>query len=77
MQNYQNIVRSKRLYPDVWKEFVSLEDDPNVANNKWNVYGKTLREIDEELTWSERQMTIFDFMEESNEQNRFQCFYLR
>lgn len=55
----------KRLYPDVWKEFVALEDEPNVANNKWNVYGKTLHEIDEELFWEEQQMTIFDFMEDS------------
>lgn len=55
----------KRLYPDVWKEFVALEDEQNVANNKWNVYGKTLHEIDEELFWEEQQMTIFDFMEDS------------
>ena len=26
---------------------------------------KTLHEIDEELTWREQQMTIFDFMEGS------------
>lgn len=24
----------KRLYPDVWEEFVSLENDPNIANDK-------------------------------------------
>lgn len=53
----------KKLYPDTWKEFVSLEDEPNIANDKWNVYGKTLKEIDEELIWSERQMSIFDFIE--------------
>lgn len=53
----------KRLYPDVWKEFVALEEETNIANNKWNVYGKTLKEVDEELTWNERQMTIFDFIE--------------
>lgn len=55
----------KRLYPIIWKEFVALEDDPNIANDKWNIYGKTLHEIDEELTWREQQMTIFDFMEGS------------
>lgn len=39
----------KRLYPDVWNQFVSLENEDNVANYKYNVYGKTLHEIDEEL----------------------------
>ena len=39
----------KKLYPDVWNQFVSLENEDNVANYKYNVYGKTLHEIDEEL----------------------------
>lgn len=55
----------KRLYPDVWEEFVSLENEPNIANYKWNIYGKTLHDINEELFWEEQQMTIFDFMEGS------------
>ena len=38
------------LYPDVWKSFVALETLPNIANNKWNIYGKrTLSDIDKEL----------------------------
>lgn len=52
----------KRLYPKIWEEFVSLEKEPNLANDKWNVFGKTLHEIDEELYWSEQQMNIFDFI---------------
>lgn len=52
-----------RLYPEIWREFVSLEDAENIANNKWNVYGDTLHEIDERLFWEEQQMTIFDYME--------------
>ncbi len=40
----------KRLYPNVWNEFVALEDEDNVANNKYNIYGKTLKEIDNELS---------------------------
>ena len=39
----------KRLYPDVCKQFVSLEDERNVANYKFSVYGKTLHEIDIKL----------------------------
>lgn len=39
----------KNLYPEVWKKFVSLENENNVANYKWNIYGRTLKDIDEEL----------------------------
>lgn len=56
----------KRLYPEVWKRFVSLENEENIANYKFNIYGKTLHEIDEEIMWSEKQMTIFDLLEEKN-----------
>lgn len=53
----------KRLYPEIWKEFVSLENEDNIANNKWSVYGDTLQEIDRRLLWEEQQMTIFDLLE--------------
>lgn len=53
----------KRLYPDVWQQFVTLEDESNVANFKYNIYGKTLHDIDNDLEWDERQMNIFDFMD--------------
>ena len=52
----------KQLMPDVWKEFVSLEDVPNLANYKWNVFGDTLHEIDEKIRFEEAQMTIFDYL---------------
>lgn len=39
----------KEKYPDVWNQFVALEDEDNVANYKFNVFGKTLHEIDNEL----------------------------
>lgn len=39
----------KKLFSDVWKQFVALENEDNVANSKYNIYGKTLREIDGEL----------------------------
>lgn len=53
----------RRLYPEIWREFVSLEDTENVAYDKWNVFGDKLHEIDENLFWEEQQMTIFDYME--------------
>lgn len=55
------LLEIKKRYPDVWKEFVSLESLPNIANVKWNCYKKqTLHEIDEMLEWDIRQMSIFD-----------------
>ncbi|NDO50685.1 hypothetical protein FMM75_15220 [Lachnospiraceae bacterium MD335] len=40
----------KTIYPEIWKEFVSLERESNIANAVWNVYGKcTLHEINEQL----------------------------
>ena len=52
----------KQTTPDIWEEFVSLEDVPNLANYKWNVFGNTLHEIDEQLKLEDAQMTIFDFL---------------
>ena len=39
----------KRLYPEIWDEFIALENEQNIASGKWNVFGKTLHEIDEEI----------------------------
>lgn len=43
----------KRLYPEIWDEFIALENEQNIANGKWNVFGNTLHKIDEELSWGE------------------------
>ena len=48
--------------PDIWNEFVTLENVPNLANYKWNVFGDTLHEIDEKIRFEEAQMTIFDYL---------------
>lgn len=55
----------RNTMPDVWQKFVSLEDEKNIAHNKWNAYTKeTLHKRNENLAWEERQMNIFDFLEE-------------
>lgn len=33
-------------HPDVWKQFVQLESEENLAHDRWNVYGLTLKERD-------------------------------
>lgn len=52
----------KRLYPGAWKKFVELENEDNIANCKYNPFGKSLHQIDEQIEWDSRQMTIFDFI---------------
>lgn len=54
----------RKLYPEIWKEFISLENMDNIANDKWNVYSNTLNEIDERLYWEEQQMTTWDYLVE-------------
>ncbi len=53
----------RKLYPKIWKEFVSLEKEGDLANNKWNIHGLTLGEIDDRLFWEEQQVNMFDYME--------------
>ena len=52
----------KETMPSVWEEFVNLENEKNLANYKYNVFGKTLHEIDELIELEKSQMSIFDFI---------------
>lgn len=48
--------------PEAWKKYVSLENTPNLAYGKWNVFTKeTLHDRDEMIRFGGRQMTVFDF----------------
>lgn len=55
-------IEIKKLYPDIWDEFIKLENDENVAHDKFNPFGRTLHEIDEAIYWENAQMTIMDFI---------------
>ena len=48
----------KRLYPDVWQRFLALEAEPNIAHDKFNPFGKSLREIDESIRLQRAKMNI-------------------
>jgi hypothetical protein len=55
----------RRVNPSLWKEFISLEKENNLANYKWNLYrDMTLHEIDEQIKFAEAQITIFDFLDD-------------
>lgn len=49
--------------PDVWAQYVALEQEPNLAYPKWNAYSKqTLKERDEIIRNGYYQMSIFDYL---------------
>lgn len=50
----------KEKHPDAWKSFVALEDEPNLINYKWSLYGATLKERDNYLT-NFKPLSLFDF----------------
>ncbi len=53
----------KERMPEVWKQYVELENTPNLSLQHWNPYAKeTLHDRDEYLTYGYRQMNIFDYI---------------
>jgi len=51
----------KENMPDVWDRFIALENEPNIAHDKWNSYtGETLAERNEKLKY--KQLHIMDFI---------------
>lgn len=55
--------RELRAYDrKTWERFVALEKEPNLACNRWNVYGSSLMERDRILASPYKQLTLFDVM---------------
>lgn len=50
-----------QIYPDSWKAFVELENEENVAQPKWNVFGETLAERNKQIANSYKQLSLTDF----------------
>ena len=51
---------------DLWNKLLDLEDDPDLIGNMWNTLTKTrIHDWEERFCWEDRQMNIFDFMDES------------
>lgn len=60
----------RKNHRDLWNKLLELENEPNLIGNKWNTLTNTsIHDWEERFFWEEQQMTIFDFMEESNEHN--------
>ena len=53
----------KERMPKVWKQYIELENTPNLSLPHWNPYSKeTLHDRDEYLSYGYKQMTIFDYI---------------
>ena len=46
--------------PEVWQQFLAMEKEPNLANDKWNVFGKTLEEHEKILALEEEKKRIWN-----------------
>lgn len=54
----------RKLYPEIWKEFVALENAENTANRTWSLHGNTLKKIEERIFWENNQISIFDYQKQ-------------
>lgn len=62
---YAKLEEHRYIYktdPVLWERFVALESESNLANNRWNVYGETLKERDEYFRMGFEQLSLFDLV---------------
>lgn len=52
---------------NLWDKLLELEEQPNLVGNIWNTLSKTsIHSKEEQFMWEDRQMTIFQYMDELN-----------
>lgn len=57
----------RNCHRDLWDKLLALENEPNTIGNMWNTLTKTrIHDKEEQFFWEKQQMSIFDFMERSN-----------
>jgi len=62
---YNELKHLRTYHKDLWKKMLDLENMPNLIGDKWNMLTKTkIHDWEERFCWEERQMSIFDFIEE-------------
>lgn len=67
---YAELKHLRTNHRNLWNKLLELENEPNLIVDKWNTLTNTsIHDWEERIFWEEQQMTIFDFMEESNEHN--------
>ena len=62
---YAELKHLRTHHPDLWNKLLELENEPDLIGNMWNTLTKTrIHDWEERFYWEERQMNIFDFMDE-------------
>lgn len=52
---------------NLWDKLLELEETPNLIGDKWNTLTQTsIHGKEEQFFWEDQQMTIFDFIKDSN-----------
>lgn len=63
---YSVLKHLRTNHRNLWNKLLKLENEPNLIGNKWNTLtNKSIHDWEERFFWEEQQMTIFDFMEDS------------
>lgn len=63
---YAELKHLRTNHRNLWNKLLELENEPNLIGDKWNILTNTsIHDWDERFFWEEQQMTIFDFMEDS------------
>ena len=54
-------------HKDLWNKLLKLEEMPNLIGDKWNTLTRTsIHDKEEQFFWEDQQITIFDFIKDSN-----------
>ena len=63
---YAELKHLRTNHRNLWNKLLELENEPNLIGDKWNTLTNTsIHDWEERFYWEEQQMTIFDFMEDS------------
>lgn len=58
----------RNCHRDLWDKLLELENEPDLIGNIWNTLAKTsIHDKEQQFYWEEQQMTIFNFMNGSDE----------
>lgn len=62
---YAELKHLRTNHPDLWEKLLELENEPDLIGNMWNTLTKTrIHDWEERFCWEERQMNIFDYLNE-------------
>ena len=55
----------RKNHRELWNKLLELENEPDLIGNMWNTLTKTrIHDWEQRFYWEERQMNVFDYLEE-------------